>query len=84
MRRMGSCLCKQPGPPIARFHSNPAGKWLAGWSALLHRLPIAQAIGSALRLAAHPLAGRPARRLCNSIKTLNRFLSNNHREGKHT
>lgn len=38
----------------ARFHSNPSGKWLAGRSAVLHRLPIAQAIGRALRLASHP------------------------------
>ena len=43
MRSMGSCPCKQPGRPIARFHSNPSGKWLAGRSALLHRLPIARA-----------------------------------------
>ena len=54
MRRMGSCPCKQPGRPIARFHSNPSGKGLAGRSALLHRLPIARAIGCALRLASHP------------------------------
>ena len=40
----------------------------------MHRLPIARAIGGALRLAAHPLAGRPARHLCNSKKILNRFL----------
>ena len=38
----------------ARFHSNPSGKWLAGRSAVFHRLPIAQAIGRALRLASHP------------------------------
>ena len=54
MRRMGSCPCKQPGRPIARFHSNPSGKCLAGRSAALHRLPIARAIGRALRLASHP------------------------------
>ena len=54
VRRMGSCPCKQPGRPIARFHSNPSGKCLAGQSALLHRLPIARAIGGALRLAARP------------------------------
>ena len=41
MRRMGSCPCKQPGRPIARFHSNPSGKCLAGRSAALRRLPIA-------------------------------------------
>ena len=74
VRRMGWCPCKQPRRPIARFHSNPSGKCLAGRSALLHRLPIAQAIGGALRLAAHPLAGRPARHLCNSKKILSRFL----------
>ena len=54
VRRMGWCPCKQPGRPIARFHSNPSGKCLAARSALLHRLPIARAIGCALRLAAHP------------------------------
>ena len=74
MRRMGSCPCKQPGHPIARFHSNPLGKCVAGRSAALQRLPIARAIGCAPRLAAHPLAGRPATHLCNSKKTLNRFL----------
>ena len=73
VRRMGWCPCKQPRRPIARFHSNPSGKCLAARSALLHRLPIARAIGCALRLAAHPLAGRPARHLCNSKKILNRF-----------
>ena len=41
MRRMGSCPCKQPGRPIARFHSNPSGKCLAGRSAALRRLWIA-------------------------------------------
>ncbi|GAA6120364.1 hypothetical protein Acidovoranil_24670 [Acidovorax sp. FG27] len=25
MRRMGSCPCKQPEPPIARSRSNPEG-----------------------------------------------------------
>jgi hypothetical protein len=54
LRSMGSCPCKQPGRSITRFHSNPAGKCLAGRSALLHHLPIARAIGCALRLAAHP------------------------------
>ncbi len=54
MRRMGSCPCKQPGRPIARFHSNPSGKCLAGRSAALRRLPIARAIGCARRLASHP------------------------------
>ena len=54
MRRMGSCPCKQPRRPIARFHSNPSGKCLAGRSAALRRLPIARAIGGAPRLAFHP------------------------------
>ena len=53
VRRMGSCPCKQPGHPIARFHSNPSGKWLAARSAVLHRLSIARAIDRALRLASH-------------------------------
>src|SRR3989338_520803 len=57
MRRMGSCPCKQPGRPIARFHSNPAGKCLAGRSAALRRLPIARAIGCTPRLASHPGKG---------------------------
>ncbi len=42
------------GGLVARFHSNPAGKCLAERSAVLQRLPIARAIGCALRLAAHP------------------------------
>ncbi len=41
MRRMGSCPCKQPGRPIARFRPNPSGKCLAGRSAALRRLRIA-------------------------------------------
>ena len=41
MRRMGSCPCQQLGRPIARFHSNPAGKCLDGRSAVLQRLSIA-------------------------------------------
>ena len=40
MRRMGSCPCQQLGRPIARFHSNPAGKYLDGRSAVLRRLQI--------------------------------------------
>ena len=40
MRRMGSCPCQQLGRPIARFHSNPAGKCLDGRSAVLRRLQI--------------------------------------------
>ena len=40
LRSMGSCPCKQPGRPVARFHSNPLGKCLAG--------------RYAPRLAAHP------------------------------
>ena len=38
----------------ARFHSNPAGKCLAGRSAAEQSLPIARAIGGAPRLASHP------------------------------
>ena len=64
MRRMGSCPCKQPGRPIARFHSNPSGKCLAGRSAALRRLPIAELL--AAHRALHPI---PARRLCDSKKT---------------
>ena len=30
MRRMGSCPCKQPEPPIARFRSNPKGSGVGG------------------------------------------------------
>ena len=54
VRRMGLCPCKQAERSIARFHSNPSGKCLAGRSAALHRLPIARATGCALRLAPHP------------------------------
>ena len=54
MRRLGSCPGKQPRHSIARFHSNPSGKCLAGRSAALRRLPIARAIGGAPRLASHP------------------------------
>ena len=68
MRRMGSCPCKQPGRPIARFHSNPSGKCLAGRSAALHRLWIA-GLSTAHR-ALHPI---PARDLCDPEKILNRF-----------
>jgi len=68
MRRMGSCPCKQPERPIARFHSNPAGKCLAGRSAALRRLLIA--VLSTAHRALHPI---PARDLCDSKKTLNRF-----------
>ena len=68
MRRMGSCPCKQPGRPIARFHSNPSGKCLAGRSAALRRLPIAGLL--AAHRALHPI---PARDLCNAKKTLKRF-----------
>jgi len=64
MRRMGSCPCEQPGRPIARFHSNPSGKCLAGRSAALRFLPIAWAIGSAPRLASHPGKGLVRPRKC--------------------
>ena len=69
MRRMGLCPCKQPGLPIARFHSNPSGKCLAGRSAALRRLPIAELL--ATHRALHPI---PARYLCDPEKSLNRFL----------
>ena len=68
MRRMGLCLCKQPGRSIARFHSNPSGKCLAGRSAALRRLWIA-GLSTALR-ALHPI---PAGYLCDSNKTLSRL-----------
>ena len=68
MRRMGSCPCKQPGRPIARFHSNPSGKCLAGRSAALRRLWIA-GLSTAPR-ALHPL---PVRTLCDPEKILYRF-----------
>ena len=68
MRRMGSCPCKQPGHPIARFHSNPSGKCLAGRSAALRRLLIAKL--STAHRALHPI---PARRLRDPEKILNRF-----------
>eukprot|EP01034_Spumella_vulgaris_P042409 gene42409-52592_t len=68
VRRMGSCPCKQPGRSIARFHSNPAGKCLAGRSAALRRLWIA-GLSTALR-AVHPI---PARTLCDPEKILNRM-----------
>ena len=70
MRRTGSCPCKQPGRPIARFHSNPSGKCLAGRSAALRRLWIA-ALSTAHR-ALHPI---PARHLCDPEKVLNRLLA---------
>jgi hypothetical protein len=70
MRRMGSCPCKQPGRPIARFHSNPSGKCLAGRSAALRRLWIA-GLSTAHR-ALHPI---PARYLCDSKKKLSPGLS---------
>ena len=53
----------------ARFHSNPAGKCLAGRSAALRRLLIVEL--STAHRALHPI---PVRYLCNSKKTLNRFL----------
>ena len=68
VRRMGSCPCQQLGRPIARFHSNPAGKCLAGRSAALRRLPIAELL--AAHRAWQPI---PARYLCDSKKTLNRL-----------
>ena len=69
MCRMGSCHASSRGGLVARFHSNPSGKCLAGRSAALRRLPIAGLL--AAHRALHPI---PARRLCNSKKTLNRLL----------
>ena len=69
VRRMGLCPCKQPRRPIARFHFNPSGKCLAGRSAALRRLPIAELL--AAHRALHPL---PARHLRDPEKTLNRFF----------
>ena len=69
MRRMGSCPCKQPGRPIARFHSNPSGKCLAGRSAALRRLLIAEL--STAHRALHPI---PARYLRGPEKIVNTFL----------
>ncbi|GDY36713.1 hypothetical protein ACINB_26050 [Acidovorax sp. NB1] len=68
MHRMGSYLCKHPRLPIARFHSNPSGKCLAGRSAALRRLWIA--VLSTAHRALHPI---PARHLCDPNKTLNRL-----------
>ncbi len=68
MRRMGSCPCKQPGRPIARFHSNPSGKCLAGRSAALRRLWIAEL--STAHRALHPI---PERDLCDPENASNRF-----------
>ncbi len=61
MRRMGSCPCKQPGRPIARFRPNPSGKCLAGRSAALRRLLIA-GLSTAHR-ALHPIPARHLRGL---------------------
>jgi NAD-dependent dihydropyrimidine dehydrogenase PreA subunit len=65
VRRMGSRPCKQTERPIARFHSNPSGKCLFGWSAALRRLPIARAIDCTPRRAPHPekILARPRKRL---------------------
>ena len=59
MRRMGSCPCKQPGRPIARFRFNPSGSGLCGWSAALQRLWIA-GLSTAHR-ALHSIPHRPLR-----------------------
>jgi len=69
LRRMGSCPCKQPGRPIARFHSNPSGRCLAGLSAALRRLPIAGLL--AAHRALHPI---PARYLRGPEKIVNTFF----------
>jgi len=68
MRCMGSCPCKQPGRPIARFHSNPSGKRLAGRSAALRRLWIAE-----LSTAHRALQPIPARYLRGPEKIVNTF-----------
>ena len=48
VRRMGWCPCKQPGVQSPDF-LQPFGQVSCARSALLHRLPIARAIGCALR-----------------------------------
>ncbi len=68
VRRMGSCPCKQPGRPIARFRSNPSGKCLAGRSAALRRLLIAEL--STAHRALHPI---PTRNLRGPEKAVNTF-----------
>ena len=79
VRRMGWCPCKQPRRPIARFHSNPSGKCLVGRFALFHRLPIARAIGCALRLAAHP--GKALVQLQKDIEQVLRAANKTQRSG---
>ena len=68
MRRMGSCPCKQPGRPIARFHSNPSGRGLCGRSAALRHLPIAELL--AAHRALHPIPQRPLRDPCEAVNRL--------------
>jgi hypothetical protein len=68
MRRMGSCPCKQPGRPIARFRSNPSGSGLCGRSAALRRLPIAKLL--AAHRALHPIPQRPLRDPCEAVNRL--------------
>ena len=59
MRRMDSCPCKQPGPPIARFRSNPKGSGVGRRSAALRRLWIA--VLSTAHHALHPIPPTPLR-----------------------
>ena len=68
MRRMGSCPCKQPGRPIARFRSNPSGSGLCVWSSALRRLPIAELL--AAHRALHPIPQRPLRAPCEAVNRL--------------
>ena len=68
VRRMGSCPCKQPGRPIARFRSNPSGSGLCVWSSALRRLPIAELL--AAHRALHPIPQRPLRAPCEAVNRL--------------
>ena len=67
MRRMDSCPCKQPGPPIARFRSNPKGSGLGGPSAALRRL-CKPKLSTAHR-ALHPIPPRPLRNPWEIVNT---------------
>ena len=77
MRRMGSCPCKQPGRPIARFRSNPSGSGLCGRSAALRHLPIAELL--AAHRAWHPI---PQRQLRAPWEITNTFLQPAHHCGR--
>ena len=67
-----------PGRPITRFPQ--PFEQSAGRSAALHRLPIAQAIGRALRLASHP--GRDLRNSKDRV-LYNRSRSSTEPQGTH-